>query len=130
MGFDDIVRNGVALADSLTSSLQANVMHSQFTGQDGFGTSSFGAAVSRPAIVSQKQRLHVLSSGQTVMTKAKIMFLRPIPPNGAADRTEPIDTRDKIVLPDGTTGPIVDVVGLTDPETSRPYFATIFLGTG
>ncbi len=43
-------------------------------------------------------------------------------------RQNPIDPRDKIVLPDGTTGPIVDVSGFVDQSTNLPYFSDVSLG--
>ncbi len=44
-------------------------------------------------------------------------------------RDFPIDARDVIILPDGTTGPIVHITGPpSDPKTGRPYFAEVWLG--
>jgi hypothetical protein len=130
MGLDSIVRAAVDIADTVTSSLQASVVHSAFTGQDAFGKPTYATAVSRLAIVEYKIRQHMTATGKLVESRAKVSFIRPIAPNGAANRSEPIDTRDKIILPDGTTGPIVDVVGLVDPTTNRTYLSEVYIGTG
>jgi len=51
-----------------------------------------------------------------------------IPPNGAADRGEPIDPKDVFILADGTSGPILDTEGPRDPGKARPFFIQVFLG--
>lgn len=128
MAFDDLIRTGVALADSLTGSIQAAVMHSAWVGQDALGDDSYAAAVSRPAIVERMIRERQASDGRTIRATAEITFLRPIAPQGTAGRIEPIDSRDKLVLPDGFTDPVADVKALLDPDTGRGYYAIVYLG--
>lgn len=128
MAFDDIIRTGVALADSLTASLQDNVSHEAWTGLNSVGDVTYAAAVSRQAIVERKSRRHISATGQEILTSARITFLRPIAANGAAGRIEPIDGRDKITLSDGTTAPVVDVEAIMDPDTNAGYFTTVWLG--
>ena len=128
MALDSLIRRGVATANRLMASLQPNVTFEAWTGEDAYGAVTFATGVPTPALVEQKQRLHRTASGREVVTKAKITILRPIAPNGATGRTEPIDSRDRFTLPDGSTGPIVDVEGFVDRGTGRPYFAEIFLG--
>lgn len=130
MDLSGIVRNAVSLADSLTESLQAEVMHSAWIEADAYGEPVFAAAVGRLAIVEERVRERQLSSGRVIMSRAKVTFLRPVPPNGAAGRVEPVDTRDLIVLPSGNSWPIIDVAGLVDPTTDLPYFGEILLGDG
>lgn len=126
-GLADVVRAGVAAAHTITQSLQADVSLARYTGQDAFGAVTYAAAADYPALVEYKVRLHETASGKLVQTRAKVTFLTVIPPNGAANRTEPIDSRDRIVLPDGTTGPIVDVEGLVNPDTERPYLVECWI---
>lgn len=128
MAFDDLIRSGVALADSLTDSLQVSVTHEAYTGINEFGESSYAAGVSRKAIVERKNRQRVTGDGRTILTSAQITFLRAIEANGAAGRQEPVDTRDRITLPDGSTDPIADVEALLDPDTGRGYYAVVWLG--
>ena len=129
MAFDDLIRTGVALADTLTGSLQDNVTHEAWTGRDGpTGDDTWAAGVSRQAIVSRKSRRHMSSTGQELLTSAKILFPRPIAANGASGRVEPIDGRDIITLSDGFTGPVVDVEAIMDPDTNAGYYTTVWLG--
>ena len=128
-GFADILRAGIATANSVTATLQATVQHYAWISDDGFGTNSYAAAVPRQAIVEEKQRLIRQGDGQYMLSRAKVTFIFPIPANGAAKRQEPIDPRDKIVLPDGTTGPIIDIEGVVDPDTGKPYISEVWLGT-
>lgn len=128
MALDTLIRRGVATADRLTASLQPEVTHEAWTGQSVSGAATYAAGVNRSALIEQKQRLHRAGNGREVVTKAKITILRPVAPNGAAGRTEPIDARDRFTLPDGSTGPIVDIEGFTDAGTGLPYFAEVWLG--
>jgi hypothetical protein len=133
MGLDDIVRNAVATANSVTRTLQTTVTHRAWTGQDGYGKPTFASPVTRSAVVELTQALSkpVLvrtSTGQEKAARAKVLFLTPIAANGASGRTEPIDPRDEITLPDGTTGPILSIEGTVDPDTSRPFAAEVWIG--
>lgn len=128
MGLQDIVRSGVALAHGVTDSLQDTVQHYPWTGHDKFGKPTYGAAVVRKGLVEYRAELRRNPNGQETMQRAVVTFLTPITANGAAGRQEPIDLRDKLVLPDGTTGPILDIQGLNDPGTQRPYLYVVALG--
>lgn len=128
MGFANLIRNGVALASSLTSDLQATVTHRAWMGETGDGEDSFANPVSYKAIVDPSRRQKFTSSGVLVNVLATITFLDPVTRNGAANRQEPIDPRDVITLPDGTTAPIVDVNGFWDAGQSRPFLNVVTLG--
>jgi len=128
-GFADIVRDGIALADELTATLQATVQHEAWTGQSGYGDATYAAAVDHLALVSKRVRERRRADGSIVVTMAKVTFLRPVEANGTAGRQEPVDPRDRITLPDGSTGPIVDAAGLVDPDTGAPYQTSVWLGT-
>lgn len=130
MGLADTIRSGIATAHALTAELQATVSHRAWTGQDETGKATYAAAVSRTAIVEQRQRLLRRADGTEIMTAAMLTFLTPIAANGAATRREPIDPRDTFTLPDGTTGPVVDVAGMTDAEsaTGESFFYQVAIG--
>lgn len=129
MGLADIIRSGIAIADTVTKGAQVDVTHYPWESQTGFGVITFGAAVTRKAIVDMTRKQRMTATGTLVNTVATVTFLETVAPNGAAGRREPIDPRDKIVLPDGTTGPIFDAPdSVVDPLTDRPYFNTILIG--
>lgn len=133
MNLASLVRAALKTADTVTKSLQVDVTFEGWIGDDGFGSQTWAAPVTLKAIVELKERLRtVTSTGQIVMTKAQITLLQPVPntaPNVGEQRIQPIDPRDIFTLPDGTTGPIIDVEGMFDPGTNAPYFAQVWLGS-
>ena len=128
MGLADLVRKGVAIANSNTSDLQDEVTLEAWIGDDSHGKPQFATPIAIKAIVEKKQQLVRLSTGQEVQQQTKVTFLEPVTPNGAAERREPIDPRDRIVLPDSSTGPILGVVGMLDSGTHAPYMLEVSLG--
>jgi hypothetical protein len=134
MGFDSLIRSGILLADGLVKSLEAPIVHFQWLGSDGFGKPTF-AQVGTPhkAIVTMMDQQRFLPDGTAVTIKANVLILEPVLPNVLplqpnTKRSEPIDPHDKIILPDGTSGPIIGEPGIVDPTTKRQYFADIMLG--
>lgn len=128
MGLADIVRSGIATANSLTADLQDEVLHEPWIGNDKFGKPLYGNGVMRPALVERKSANRYGANGQVIAQNAQVTFIYPMSPNGAPMRQEPVDPRDRITLPDGWTGPIVNVEGLVDPSTGLPYMYQVSLG--
>jgi hypothetical protein len=128
MGLGDTLRNAVRIVDSVTADIQATVQHEAWIGQDGRGKPSYAAAVARACAVSMDQRQVEDFEGRLRIARTRLTFPRDIAPNGATGRIEPIDPRDRITLPDGTTGPILNVKGFVDRATNRPFAITVFLG--
>lgn len=133
MAFDALIRSAIATADSVLESLQADVVHHAWIA-DGttYGDPQYATpAITRSAIIEQKQRMRRMADGREILQLAVITFPRPIAANGAANRREPIDPRDKLVLPNGFTGPIADVssIGPIDPTTGSPYGLEVIIGT-
>lgn len=126
-----MLRDGVKLIKDTTDSLQPYCQLHQWIGQDLYGKPVYAVPpLSLKAIVNQAPNLHQTSGGQLVAVQAYAAFLEPIPPNGTAGRVEPIDPRDVIMLPDGTTGPIVEVKGFIDAGTDKPMFSEVWIGSG
>ncbi len=136
MALDSLVRGGVKVIRGVVKSLEEDVQHHAWVSQDGFGAPSgpgpdgYAFPVPLRALVEQKLQLRQLGDGRLVKVKAKLTFLKVIVPNGASGRDEPIDPRDKLVLADGTTGPILDVQGMMDPGKGRPFFLELWFGAG
>lgn len=127
-GFADIVRNGVALADSLTTTLQDAVTYEPWVSINGFGDDSYGSPQSIPAIIERGARLVVDAEGREIRAEHTINLLRPIAANGAVGRDEPIDGRDKFTLSDGSTGRIAAVESLVNPATGAGYYHIVSIG--
>lgn len=131
MALNKIISSGVRIAHNLTKSLQVTCTHRAWTGADtsgNFNKNIYASATTFTAIVEQKLESRVDSTGKVIKTQAKLTIVQQIPANGAQGRTEPIDTRDIIVLPDGTTGPIWKPEGVLNPDNNRPYAIELWIG--
>jgi len=127
MSLRTIIQKAVKTVDGVTKSLQGDVTHTPWIGQDGDGTPHYGSPAVYKAIVDMRVIQRHDSDGQLVLTNAYILFLQPVPPNGAAGRTEPFDPRDIIVCPDGTTGRVAAAQGFVDADTTHPFYGEIWL---
>lgn len=130
MGFEDIVRSGVATLDALTKSMQAGVTHEAWIGQSGDGVDQFASPVTRQAFVD-RTRKQVWTNGRLITTVATLTFTSPIPNTSAnpnQQRVNPVDPRDVFTLDDGTTAPIVKISGFEDAGVQAPYVNEVTLG--
>ncbi len=128
-GLADIVRGAVAIADTVTSTLQVAVTHLAWTGQDAYEKPSYNTpGISRLCILEMSRKMVRGPEGRDVEQTAMLTFPYPIDPQGSAHRREPIDPRDKFVLPDGRTAPVLSVDGIVDPATDQPYMYQVSLG--
>jgi hypothetical protein len=131
MGFGDIIRKNLPIADRLTGGtggVQDDIVVYPWIGNTLEGGPDYGDPVTMGAIVYEREYQRRMPTGEEVTQRAELTIPRPIAANGAADRREPLDPRDKIVLPSGYTGPILHVDGLTDPTTHAPFMFVVILG--
>lgn len=121
MGLADIVRSAVAVADSVTSSLQVSVshyLHSEATVDDS-GFITWGSPHSRLAIVEHKKKQVRDKEGREVTSSTQLTFPRPVS----------ISVLDRFVLPDGTGGSPISTAGsVVDPLTNAEYIKEIAIG--
>ena len=128
MSLANVVRSGVRVANKLTASLQVPIQHSAWIGQDDYSKALYSPVASiRQAIVEMGPVAVRTTRGEIVFAKAKVTIIGPIPDNGASGRSEPIDPRDKIILPDGSVGDILEMSAPIDPATMRPYYYEVTL---
>ena len=127
-GLADIVRSGVATAHRIVSTLEGPVQHFAWTGVGAYAAPTYASAVIRPAIISLEQKLRRLPGNVEVNQRASFILLVPVTNNGASGRREPVDPRDKFILPDGTTGPVLYAGGPLDPKTNNPFLIEVVLG--
>lgn len=121
------VQSAVKVADSVTRPLQSTVSYKRWLGQDGNGDASFAAPVELLAIVDWKQRQVRTITGLLSVSRAAVTFLDAAALS-AATAGAGIGDDDVIVLPDGTTGPILDMAGFIDPWTELPIATEVYLG--
>lgn len=118
MGLMDTVRSAVALANNMTADLQADVTHEVFQHADGAGTGDYIKVV-RPALVTRKQKMVRSADGEMVLSGAQVTFL---------DASVVVNELDRIILPDGTGGPILATDGFVDSGTGHPILTQVYLG--
>jgi hypothetical protein len=120
-GFADLVRDLVAVADDLTSTLQEDVSHYAFANAttNDYNEIDYGTSPTlRKALVERGVTLRKSVEGDITSIKAtKITFLRPVA----------VDPKDKFVLADGTTGRPVNLKGLDNPDIRQPYLVEVFI---
>lgn len=132
MSILDVLRSGVAIANKVTKPLQATIQYRHFLSNDGYGAPTYVPDVSLPAltpktIVDWKQKQVRTQSGILSVSRASVMFL-DIAELVAITNGEGISDEDMIILPDGTTGPILDMSGFIDAGTTLPLATEVWLG--
>jgi hypothetical protein len=131
MGLSSIIANAVATAKAVTLDLQPTVSLQQWIGQSQEGDPDYATAVNYRVILNYERKAIKLPDGTETSSRAYLAFLEPVAPataNVGQTRANPIDKRDVITLPDGSTGPILTVSGFANGVTGVPYFSEIFLG--
>ena len=131
MALADIIRNGVALANSITKTgaLQETVTLKRWIGQDDAAKPSYTAALTLTGLVEHKHRRDRRPDGSEIVSTTQVTFLTDIPAVKAEGRKNPIDERDVLIFANGETGPILWTDGgLSDPKTGRGYLTQVFLG--
>jgi hypothetical protein len=125
----ELLKSGIGLADTFTKGVQAAISLEQWTGQSAFGDPTYATAVSVLAIIDMTRKDKRRADGTLQAVVATLTILVPVADNGATGRLEPIDPRDRITLPDGTTGPILGAPNaVLDPSTNRTLFIEVMIG--
>lgn len=115
-----LISNLVALGNNLAISLgaAADVTYIAASATDGAGAEIAPTApVVRKAIVNKVQKLVKNVDGELVMSQAYVGFLDP----------SAVDVHDQIILPDGTTGPILSIASFID-GSNGPILSEVYLG--
>lgn len=127
MSLLDTLRLGVEIANRVTKSIQAEVIYEKEMGNDPFGTKLYASPVPMDALVDWKQKQLRMQDGTLSVSRASVQFI-DIAQLIAATDGDGIDDDDRITLPDGTTGPIIDMSGFIDAGTKLPLATEVFLG--
>jgi hypothetical protein len=115
MGFDALVRKGMAIVNKATLSLQVPVIVEPFDQVDKNTKPLYLDPILPTPTAIVKLTTRVIQTGnkaqtsganeEVVVAAAKITFVRNIA----------IKKRDRITTPDGISGPVVAISGLADP---------------
>ncbi len=128
MSLLDVLRSGIKVADKVTKPLQAIVMYSRETGPStsGYG-GAYAPAVPLHAIIDYRAVQVRTKDGVLSATRATITLLN-IDEVVAATGGLGIGNNDVFVLPDGDTGPTLDLSGFIDAGTGNPIATTVMMG--
>ena len=127
MSLLDIVRSAVKIADDVTKPIQATVAYERWTGADAYGDPVYALPVSLWAVVDYKSTQVRTPEGILTVSRATIMLL-DVTAVVAATGGAGIDNNDKFTLPDGDTGPILDIRGFVDAGTTHPVATEVVIG--
>lgn len=128
MSLLDILRSAVKIADSVTKDIQATVQYSKAVPDtSGYGDFTYPNTVPLRAIVDFTSKQVRTREGVLTVTRATIDLL-DVAAVVAATGGDGIGNDDKFILPDGDTGPILDISGFVDAGTGKPIATTVMLG--
>jgi len=116
----EILRAGISIANSLTKGVQATVTLERWTGQDAYGTETYGSSTSVRAVVDLTRRQRMSASGRLVTVVAMLTIL---------DQIDQIDPKDRITLPNGVIGPILSGPdAVVDPGDNEGFIQEVAIG--
>lgn len=127
MSLLDVLRSGVKIADSTTKALQAEVTFEHITGHDPYGEPIFGPPQKILALCDWRQKEVSTLGGQLTVSRIIVTFLN-VDDVSRVTNGEGIDNGDRITLPAGETGPILDMSGFIDAGTGQPLATEVYLG--
>ncbi len=126
-GILEALRLGVRIANNVTQDAQCTVTYKKAVPDSTFGGVSYPSAVPLKALVDWKQTQVRTMTGLLSVSRAVVTFL-DVDALSSATNGDGIDDKDIIILPDGTTGPILDLAGFIDAGTAQPLATEVFLG--
>ncbi len=126
MSLLDVLHSGIKIADRVTKPLQTTVTYKRETGQSGYGP-TYASPVSLHAIVDYRAVQVRTKDGTLTATRATITLLN-VDEVVAATGGKGIGNNDVFTLPDGDTGPTLDLSGFIDAGTGNPIATTVMMG--
>jgi hypothetical protein len=122
----DALRAGVGVANTVTRPLQGLVKYQREIGQDKYGP-TYAPAVYLHAIIDYKAAMVRTRAGVLTATRSTITLL-DINEVVAATNGMGFGNNDVFTLPDGDTGPTLDLSGFIDAGTGNPIATTVMMG--
>lgn len=127
----EVLQIGIDIIDSQTKGAQSQIKLEQFTGSGPSGDMTYADPVFPFAVVDYSNKVSI-RGGQIVTVSATLTITERVEPNLTVTdppRKNPIDPRDKITLPDGTTGPIISAPGsVNNPLTGTGFIQVVEIG--
>ncbi len=128
----NVLESGIQLLDSLIPGVKTVCTLEQFTGSDANGDETYAPPITDIEAVVDYTNKVTIRNAQIVSISATLTILKEVPFNNTVTdppRRNPIDPRDKITLPDGTTGKILSVPGaVNNPTTGTGFIQVVEIG--
>lgn len=117
----EVLVAGINIADALLAGVQGTVQYEAYTSGDGDGDEDYASPVGVQCVIDQTRRQVSTASGRLLTTVATLTF-----PRGGLN----INPKDRITLPDGTTGPLIleSPGAVFDPVTGRGFITEVKIG--
>ena len=128
MGLDAVLRNGVKVINGVTKAAQTKIVLHRWSGQSYDGSPLYAAPLTLTAVVEHKTEARQSTTGQIRISRTFVIILEPLTALGAPGRSEPLEDRDMITLPNMTTGAILETYGVVDAATGLPYAHEVRMG--
>lgn len=130
-GFNTLISTLVGVANNLTSSLQATVGWYKWNGSDSYSKATYDSVVNVTMVVEYSQKMFRRPGGDQVMQAGVLTYVGPLTARTptVTGRRDPVDPRDKFLLPSGRYGWVIDA-GLipVNPSTNSPYAWQVVFG--
>jgi hypothetical protein len=97
---------------ALRAMLTETVLQRAYLSQDAYGKPTYGDPVPRSARVEGMVRVMTDAQGHERVSRARIFL----------DATPAIDVQDLLMLPDGTTGPLLNVTVVREPHGAINHY--------
>ena len=127
MGLGSLVAQAVGAARVATESLGmlGEVRHEAWVRQSATGDAEYEGPVQCRALIAEGEQQHTTKDGRAVVTRATLTFFPPEPGQAPPE----IGPRDRLTLPSGLTGPIVEIApAAVDPDTGAVLMRVVWLG--
>lgn len=128
MSYMDLVRQGVALANTETASMQATVQYERYEGMDPNGMDRlYAPAIPLKAIVEFRIRQVRTTTGTLGTSTCSVMFL-DIPVMLEATDGRGVSDKDIIKVQNAPDAALMGLGGFQDPGNGLPIPTEIYLG--
>lgn len=126
MSLQTAVRSALKAGHKALAPLECTVTYERYLSADAYGAITYAAGVPLLAALDGRQTQRRLPSGILTGSRATLTFT-DVAALSTASAGNGVSDKDRITLPDGTTGPILDVGGYIDPGTGLPFATEVYL---
>jgi len=131
-----ILTDALGIIDEVTKSLefQTTITFQRYKSSAGDGTEVYGSAVPLSVVLEFKQRSVRTAEGELSISSAILTIvdlpaiIAATPATAGGGKAGWVNTKDRIILPNGTKPPILNVGGFVDGGSGRLIPTEVYLG--